>query len=757
MKDRKLLSICLIFLVAGFLAVHLGGSVFLKELRVSQAERYLNGGDRVRVTGQLYKREQTSDYQILYLKNNSIIQEDNQLKQSLKESRLIIYDKEQITAKPGNTVEAEGELSFFEPDRNPGNFDSRFYYQMQNIHARLWSRKISASGDVWKVRSCLWKLKERIKGTFEEAAGKEHASILSAMLLGDRAGMDGDVKELYQKSGIAHVIAISGLHLSFIGIGVYQFLRRITGSYLAGGFFGMLFLSAYILMIGLSVSALRALVMFVIRVGADMSGRAYDPLTALSVAAVTAVIWRPLSYYDGGFQLSFGTLLGILLFVPKGEGKKKGTRATAAAIVSGFFIHLTILPVLLFHYYEFPVYSVFLNIIVIPLMSVILFLALWGSAFFCICPAAGYVCVKICVWVLELYEGLCRLTSQMPCARIVCGRPDMWQIAVYYLVVTWLYILIRYKRNKHIYKRKYLVKYISMIAVVMYSFSLFILIQGNRVGQLRWMEVTMLDVGQGDSIFIRTPEGITCLMDGGSSDIKQIGKYRIEPFLKCRGVGKLDYVFVSHGDADHVNGIEEMIERQLLGVKIGCLVLPDESVWDEGLKNLAAQAEEKQIQVAVIKKGQKISGKRGMMLRCIQPGTDYSGETGNAASMVLDLSFGNFDMLLTGDVEGQGEKLLTEEIQKEYEVLKVAHHGSGNSTGEEFLKKTRSGIALISCGIHNRYGHPHEETIERLKKEGCIIYSTSGAGAVTVKTNGEKMTLANHCVFHYNSSYEKFK
>ena len=164
------------------------------------------------------------------------------------------------------------------------------------------------SKDEWRIRECLATLREQWSAILIHTLGERDGGMLSAIMLGDRSRLDRERLELYQINGIGHLLAISGLHLSFIGIGIYQILRRLTGSYTIGGACGILFLVLYILMIGLTVSAVRALIMFLFRVGAEMTGRRYDAPTVLSSAAVIVLLWRPLSLYDGGFWLSFGIL-----------------------------------------------------------------------------------------------------------------------------------------------------------------------------------------------------------------------------------------------------------------------------------------------------------------------------------------------------------------------------------------------------------------------------------------------------------------
>lgn len=219
--------------------------------------------------------------------------------------------------------------------------------------------------------------------------------------------------------------------------------------------------------------------------------------------------------------------------------------------------------------------------------------------------------------------------------------------------------------------------------------------------------------------------------------MKKVGKYRIEPFLKSQGVRELDYVFISHGDSDHISGIEEMLERKETGVGIKTLVLPVWEMWDEKLTELAKKALDNGTKVSVMEQGD-ILREGEMSFTCLFPGKEFSGETGNEASMVLAVRYGEFDMLFTGDVEGKGEEALTKQLEENYkgyswEVLKVAHHGSKNSSTEEFLKEAQPVYALISAGQENRYGHPHKETIKRLSDIGSKSYSTKENGAVKVE------------------------
>lgn len=737
MRGRPLCTVCVSMLIIVWLMLGTGGGAGSKEPGTAFRLQGIQPAnkDTVCVTGKVYKIEQHSDYQVLYLKDNSI----NFQQHSIKKPGFIIYSKQKKRVKLGNDIRAKGEISFFDSATNPGGFDQELYNRTQKMYAMAWCDSFYVTNaSFWRVRNKLAGIRKGFETRFKEVAGEEKGGILCAMILGNKSGMDAETKEIYQKNGIGHILAISGLHLSFIGVGVYQFLRKQSGSFLAGGFVGILFLSLYIVMIGVTVSAVRALVMFLLRVLADMTGRVYDGLTSLSVAAAVVVIWRPLSFFDGGAQLSFGSVLGILLFLPMFPEKrekcggciKQVMFTVGRSFLPGIAVYLVIFPVLLYHFFEFPLYASLLNVIVVPLMPAILFLGILGGVCGCLFTPLSVVCIRICGWILEFYELLCTVAGRLPFARIIIGRPERWQIICYYGLLLLAWVLFRGHKNRR-----------AWLCIAAGTGAL--LLGGLFAGRPE-LETVMLDVGQGDSIFLRTKKGLTCLVDGGSSDVKQVGRYRLEPYLKSRGIQKLDYVFVSHGDADHINGIVELIERRDIGIQIRCLVLPVQKVWEEELQKLAKAARKKGVKVAVMNAGQQIKSGR-TVITCLQPGEEYQGEAGNAASLVLKISCGSFDMLLTGDVEGAGEQLLMKQMEDKYEVLKVAHHGSKNSSQEGFLEAAAPKNALISAGAGNRYGHPHKETVDRLLNMGCRIYETKECGAITVKTDGNRMRMSTFC------------
>mgnify|MGYP000516729886 FL=1 len=378
MKNRPLCSLCLVIAILIGILTAGAGAKFVSELRPSPVEQYGEKDDWLIVRGQVYKKEEKEKYQILYLKKCYVYfqkdqqsQQNQQSQQSLiKESRMLIYDEKKNKIQIGNEVEAEGKLSFFETARNPGNFDQKAYYQRQNIHGKVWSETLRITDHtVKRIQNVLENIRVHCRNTLLSEAGEKNGSILSTILLGEKSQMDPEIKKLYQVNGIGHILAISGLHLSVIGIGIYQLLRKLTGSYTIGGIGGIFFFFLYVLMIGVTVSVIRAGIMYLFRVGAEIAGRHYDSVTALSVAAAVVLIWRPLSIYDGAFWLSFLAVFAVVVIMPAGQMEKAKTRTEIdiqknrenkawiiqikSMIISNIEMQLFLLPVVLYFFMNF--------------------------------------------------------------------------------------------------------------------------------------------------------------------------------------------------------------------------------------------------------------------------------------------------------------------------------------------------------------------------------------------------------------------
>ena len=794
MIRRPLCTACILFLIVQ--AVRVCVFQCAEDQKPSALESAVSEGTRLTLTGTVDRIEEKNKVTALFLEDNAVSASGQQI----SEPSILVYinpDEIQKKINIGNVIQVEGEASFFERARNPGNFDQRSYYQKQGIHVLVWAESLSVrSEQTDRIREFLSGLRARWKGMLTECLGEYYGNTMSAILLGEKSGLDAEMKKMYQKNGIGHLLAISGLHMSFIGMGVYGALRRIGLGFVPAGLLGGGVLVLYTLMIGAGVSSLRALIMFLVRIGADMTGRDYDLPTSLSLAAAVICAWQPLYITDAGFQLSFGAILGIWLLNPvftemfrcgqmfrcgrEDRGGKVSSvfcalKKLLESVSSSLAVNLFLSGPLLYFYFEVPPYSVILNILVIPVMPLAMGAGLGGLAAGMILPSAGGAVLQVCRAVLWLYDMACGAAGKLPGSRIVTGKPGLAWLAVYYAVTASVCaVFFRMAEARRKKEREdtnggervirpeqrqgggskrngraqpvpgyiTLTMRLSGAALLAFAAVMVLLCRGSYTWK-SGTEVTVLDVGQGDGIHIRGPEGENLFIDGGSSDVSSVGTYRIEPYLLSCAVEELDYVFLTHGDEDHINGMTELLEGQELGVRIRNLVLPPEEYLDEKLAGISRAAARNGTRVVTIQAGQSLrNGDTDLEITCLGPecGTDMG--PGNGASLVLGARYGAFGMLLTGDVELEGERSLVNSGRLgRYPVLKAAHHGSKNSGTEEFLQIVKPAAAVISAGKDNRYGHPHEETLERLTDAGCMICSTQECGAVMLRSDGSSLQI----------------
>ncbi len=661
----------------------------------------------------------------LYLKNAEIFFADC----SWKQQGVIVSTKNQ-GLKIGNQVQVWGELNLFQKATNPGEFDLRSYYCSKGYRYRLACKEwILLDKRYSLVREWLRELRRKMGENIDELADERDAGIFRAVFLGEADKADETIKELYERQGIAHLLSVSGLHISIIGMVVYRILQRLMGSFGISGFLGGVFVILYGMLSGGSLSTNRSVIMYLFSLLAAWRGRIYDMQTSLGAAAIVMTAGNPLIIEQSSFQLSFSAVLGLSAIAD--AWKAFLLREEKQGMLSVLSLQQMMLPALLFSFYQQPVFSMLINQLILPFGELLI-----ACAAGCAClggalsPVGNFFAVTG-HGVLYYYETICRIFNEIPGGILVNGRPAVWRIFVCLIFLTVLMVgaSVYRERKKCILsaetvppnwkKRSFIVQVCAGITV--FFFSCFL-----KADPIRLPEVTMLDVGQGDCFLIRFPGGVDILSDCGSSSETELAEYTLEPVLLSKGISSLDAMILSHADEDHVNGAIELLKRQ--NIEIERLILPAYQGCQDDFSKV--------LEVAACAGCPYILWRAEMALKvgeaelvCLHPFSDREYTDTNAASLVYRLSYGDFDMLFTGDI---GEREEAELVTEEIDVLKVAHHGSRYSSSEQWLNQLGLQVALISCGKDNRYGHPHEETIKRIQKLNADCYLTSELGAVTV-------------------------
>ena len=613
-----------------------------------------------------------------------------------------------------------GKVNMFSKAQNQGNFDSLVYYQSLKIDFALeeeTSVQLSKEGKRWK--KLLFSLKSKMSNIYEVCMSESAAGFYQAMVLGDKTNLDEVLKNLFLLGGISHVLAISGLHVSILGRGMYRILRRCGIGFGLSGICGGFLLISYSMMVGNSTSTIRAVGMMLIFFLGQWLGKSYDMLNALG-GMVLILLWQnPFLIENSGFWFSVMALLGVG-FVGK-------------EMWMSLAIILATLPITALSYYEIPLYSPIVNLLVLPLLAPVFSLAVLGGAIGGIIPIISILTMVLlpCQWLLTLYEWVCKMVSYLPGASIVCGKPEWWQVVLYYMLlfgsVKALHMLRDPKKEEDNKRSRY--RRWGRIAIIIGCYLCIFLPKDKP------FEITFLDVGQGDGIYMSAGDGSTFFIDGGSSSVNGVGENRILPFLKAKGVGAIDYWFVSHCDSDHISGIIEILEK---GYKIKHIVLHERSSYSENQKYLVELAKGKGTNIIYMKTGDRVSSKN-MEIICIGPivETQIGKEIDeNENSMVLQVNWKSkeheFKAVFAGDISEDVENALCESgVLMDVDLVKANHHGSNYSNGKLWLEKLKPEYIVISCGKNNRYGHPGKDAVLRMKEWGAEIFYTMEGGQIT--------------------------
>lgn len=743
-------------------------SFYLKDLSIeADASSFVFSGDSAETTDNLSQISGSADadQMSILISSQKITSQINEMQEIFGKnaSALCYLQEDEALPRAGSYVRVFGEVSPFLQATNPGEFDAAAYYRRKDCLFALRKTKITAqTKNYGRQEEFLSQLRYESEVLFQKLLGEKNGATASAMVLGRKKGMDSEVKALYQGAGISHLLAISGLHLSLIGAGLFGLLKKVRLPVALSAGISTWILIVYAQLTGMGISTRRALVMFLLFLAAGLLKRTPDLPTSLAVAALLLLVPKPQRILDAGFQLSFSAVLGIAGMIPVlqdgWEDAAPSLRVTdgvagwniaRAAIVrtcrllrknilAGLGITMTMLPFLLIHFYEWSPWSVLLNLVVIPLMGILLpcliglqLVARLTALVHCLELPQHLLCTAIEA-IFSCYEQLCRFTMALPGSILHTGYPTWQALAAYTIGLIALAV-----------SGKKLRPHLRLAAAVCLMGIFLIRLPGE-------LNVTMLDVGQGECVGIETREHHVYLVDAGSTSKKKTGQYQIIPWLKYIGTRGVEGIFITHWDEDHISAVGELLEwSKSSRVKIRRIFLPDVALKDEVLEALLQQIEEAEISVEYLSAGEHMTD-GALQISCLHPYAKKVPEDRNDASLVLRLSQGDFQMLLTGDLEKSGEDWLVEQARPATQnplrctILDAGHHGASNATGEALLDLAQPGVVLISCGKNNRYGHPAPETLQRLEERGIRWYSTAEVGAIQVQVGKKKVKMKQY-------------
>lgn len=623
--------------------------------------------------------------------------------------RLSLYGDASLQA--GDTVSLTADVFLPKGRTNPGGFDYEAWLARRGI-------KRLASGNAKTLTvtpgggasSPLATLRERLGAALTQMFGA-NAPIARGLVMGDKSDLPEDVYADFQNSGTAHLLAVSGLHVSILAKALFWLLCALRLNRSRAFWAVTALLIVYSALSGFTASALRATAMFFLLELARQTGRPSDALTRLAAAFLLLTAWNPLMVTDPGLMLSFSAVLGIVLLlptltalIPKTWRKNTLGKWFWGALSISTAAQLGVLPGLCCLYGTLSAWSIFASVLAVFLCSMLLPLLLGAALLAMLLPSLAVVWAFVPNVLLTGLTHLTAFASDLPGARLIVPAWPIWLVALYAAAAFFASPYARALR-----RRKAL-----LLPALPALLALSVLLA--RLAIPPGLAILFLDAGQGDAMVV-SAQGKTYLVDVGRPGSPT------DDYLRHSGRG-VDGVFLSHAHDDHAGGLEELLECRDVPV----FYLPE--CWPDSSEDAAAALtliRAAGAQTVYLKAGDALPLSADVSCEVLYPeaGTKLSG---NDASMVLRLTCGEGSALLTGDLPAKREPADIPPTR----LLKAPHHGSKHAAGEAFLSEVAPEVCVISVG-HNSYGHPAPELLKRLEALGCTVLRTDESGAVLTR------------------------
>ncbi|MCH1625002.1 DNA internalization-related competence protein ComEC/Rec2 [Fredinandcohnia quinoae] len=630
-----------------------------------------------------------------------------------------------------------GNLVHPEKSRNPEAFNYQEYLYQQKIHWIFEPKNLSLEACVQPTKKSpqqyLLNVREKGIHSIQTYFSGANAGIIQALIYGERKNISEEVMNAYQSLGIVHLLAISGLHISLMTGMFFFFCIRVGLTRQMAANLLLLLLPLYMIIAGASPSVLRSGTMCLLGVASLKWWGKISLLDVISLTCIGLLAYNPYFLFNIGFQLSF--IISFSLILSSGVIFRKYKHFLSSLFAVSFLAQVCSTPILLFHFYEFSILSLPLNMVFVPLYSILILpLSIFTVLVLIVFEPLGVIFANVLSSLLDIVNQIAIHASQIPLSTFTLGKPGLVLMMMYIIVI--VYFLYYWEKHSRFFSWPLL------------GFPVIIVLQLFLPYLNPYGEVTILDVGQGDSIYIELPfRKAIYLIDTGGSIPFEKEKWRIRrtefstgediilPFLKSKGVRQLDKLIISHGDLDHIGGAKALVENiELDSIMIGKSL--NDSTLELELKKIALQ---RGVQINVVKQGDKWK-KDEYSFHILSPKGKEMSENDN--SIVLYTQFGGLRWLFTGDMEEISEKALISTFKGlRTDVLKVGHHGSKTSTTDPFLDQLKPQVAIIPVGKNNRFNHPHPDVIEKLKQRGIRIFRTDLHGAVQFRFTKKEGTF----------------
>lgn len=637
-----------------------------------------------------------------------------------KNKKFIVYinKKNKKLLEYGDLIEIKGEYSAPEVARNYKGFDYSQYLKTLNIYGtiKVEESKIINKNQLSPILISINNIKEKMIDNANRNMPKRTANLLLGILIGERDNIQEDIIESFRTANLSHILAVSGAHTSYIILGITYLISKSKTPKRIGYIITIINLLIFIIITGASYSVVRACIMAIVVIGAKICYRKENFFTSICISLIIILIQNPFAINDIGLKLSFMGTAGIVIFnksITNFFIKLKIKQKIAEALSVTFSAQLMIMPITILNFNTISLTFFISNILASPLLGIIIIFGFISIFISSILNPISKILFLILHIFLELLILVSKVTEKIPGSSILVKTPNILFAIVYYILILFFNYFFVIKQNPTRRFHKKIIKIITIkniknaFKVIAVVFLIMLLL--TRIVRIinPTLKIYFIDVGQGDSTLIVTPKNKKILIDGGEGKTNVLFQYLLD-----RRINKIDYIIISHFDSDHCNGLIEIIEK----MRVENIVMSKQSKESEEYKKILEIIKQKNIKVSSVKAEDKIIIEKNLYTKILNPAEKFEFQDLNNNAIVAKLVYKNFSMLFTGDIE-KAEENLAKKYKNELKstILKVAHHGSKTSTSEEFLKYVEPQITLIGVGENNKFGHPNQITIEKLK------------------------------------------
>lgn len=734
--NKKVTILLLIFIIAGF--------IHIKFLKYDYEKIYISL-ENVNIVGTIVsskkEKQYINEYKIETEKINNI---------KLKKKFILLTKNKEI--EYGNKIKLEGTYIKPSKSRNYRGFDYSNYLKTENIYGT-----IEQNGKIELIKEkninyffiILYKVKNKIIKNINNKFPEETRGVFLGILLGDKSSIEENVRQNFADSSLSHILAVSGTHISYVVICISVLFKKLKLNKNIRKVLTSLVLFMYLYLVDFSASATRAVIMSNIVILQMLFYRKQDTITTITFSSIIILINNPYAILNIGFLLSYGGTIGIILFVNKIsiESKEDFFQRFKSYLKDICIVTISaqtiIMPIIIYYFNTISFTFIISNIIASLIIGPIIMIGL-------VIIAISFFKIPIISLIIRFYNILivilvktADIISKIPISKIYLKTPTTLEIIFYYSVVFLIALLIYIKKSNRKFIKKtiqidiYNLKdfFINNRNKVLIFISIVSLISITSIKIPKELKINFIDVGQGDSCLITTPQNKKVIVDSGGSESYDVGKNVLLPYLLDKRITKIDYIMISHFDTDHCKGFEYILEN----IKVKNVIISKQSETSENFKQIMKIIRKKRINLIIVQKGTKIKIDNFTTVDILSPQSENIADNMNDNSIVAKFEAYNFSILFTGDASEKIEKeLIKEKINLKSDILKVSHHGSKTGTSEEFLKSVKPKIALIGVGENNKFGHPTKDVIKRLTENKIKIYRTDTDGEIRIKIKKSK-------------------